>query len=170
MENIRYDEDVEADGQCELFPESPEAKELLGKLENRFSANMHLHEGVDWNDVKVSLEASPEALWSLLQMESAGHEPDVYHDDEKDYYFGTCSKESPESGRNCVYDKEAADWLRENYPDAKFNGSAVEMAETMGIELMLPDHYERLQEKGRFDEETASWLLTYYNIRSTDSA
>ena len=142
----------------------------MGKLEARFSANMPLHEGVNWNDVKTSLEASPEALWSLLQMESAGHDPDVYHNDEKDYYFGTCSKESPESGRNCVYDKDAAELLKENHPGEEFNGSAVEMAQSMGIELMLPDHYERLQEKGIFDLETLSWLLTHSGIRSAGPA
>jgi len=165
---------TEVDGQGdntekrELSPESPEAKELLQKLEDRFQRNMNLHEGINWNDVKISLERSPEALWSLLQMESAGHDPDVYHDDENDYYFGTCSKESPESGRNCVYDKKATDFLKENYPDEKFNGSAVEMAESMGIELMLPDHYKDiLQEKGRFDEKTWSWLLTHSGVRST---
>ncbi len=164
---------TEVDGQGdntekrEFSPESPEAKELLGKLENRFSANMHLHEGVNWNDVKTSLEKSPESLWSLAQMESAGHEPDVYHDDESDYYFGTCSKESPESARNCVYNKKAVDWLKENDPNEKFNGSAVEMAQSMGIELMLPDYYKDiLQEKGRFDEETLSWLLTRSGLRS----
>lgn len=150
--------------------EEAEKTSLLTVLQTRFSANTHLHEGIDWNDVKTSLEANPEALWSLTQMEVAGHEPDIYHNDDSNYYFGTCSEESPESARNCVYDKEAADFLKENYPDEKFNDSAVEMAEAMGIELMSPEHYrDILQEKGRF-KETWSWLLTPSDVRSTGYA
>lgn len=150
---------------------SEEAEKTFSVLEARFRTNIRLHEGINWSDVRASLEASPEALWSLAQMESARHAPDVYHDDESDYYFGTCSKESPESARNCAYDKKAADWLRENHPDESFQGSAVEMAEAMGIELMLPDHYgDILQEKGIFDEETWGWLLTQSDIRSSGPA
>ena len=148
-----------------------QAERTLGALQRRFQANIHLHEGIEWTKVKTALEANPEALWSIAQMESAGHSPDIYHDDKNDYYFGTCSIESPESARNCVYDKEAADWLRENHPDVPFQGSAVEMAEAMGIDLMDPDHYKDiLQEKGKFDEKTRSWLLTHSGIRSTGDA
>ena len=168
--NLESDESPVVDqGEKQLSPE--EAEQTLLNFKNRFKENMYLHEGVDWNKVKASLEANPEALWSIAQMEAAGHAPDIYHDDENDYYFGTCSIESPESARNCVYDKEAADWLGENHPDVQFNGSAVEMAEAMGIELMLPDHYKDiLQEKGKFDKATWSWLLTHSDIRSTGSA
>lgn len=152
-----------------LAPE--QAGRVLGALQSRFNANTNLHKGINWKDVEASLKASPEALWSLAQMESAGHAPDVYHNDESGYYFGTCSVETPESARNCVYDKEAADWLRENAPQAVFNGSAVEMAEAMGITLMLPEHYrDILQKKGKFDKETWSWLLTQSDIRSSGRA
>ncbi|MBU1992233.1 MAG: DUF4256 domain-containing protein [Patescibacteria group bacterium] len=153
----------------ELPPE--QAGRILGALQSRFNANTNLHKGMDWKDVEASLKASPEALWSLAQMESAGHAPDVYHDDESGYYFGTCSLETPESARNCIYDKEAAEWLKIYHPDVQFNGSAVEMAEAMGIALMPPEHYENiLQKKGKFDKSTWSWLLTQSNIRSTDRA
>ena len=166
-----YD-DAEADGQRKLSLEEAEKTGLFTALQTRFKANKHLHYCISWSDVKISLERSPEALWSLAQMESAGHTPDIYHVSEYHYHFGTCSKESPESARNCVYDKEAVDWLKENHPDVQFNGSAVEMAEAMGIELMPPEHYENiLQKKGRFDEKTlGSWLLTHSDIRSTGDA
>ena len=104
-------------------------------------------------------------------MESAGHAPDIYHDDENEYYFGTCSTETPESARNCVYDKGAAHWFRENTPNHVFNGSAVEMAEAMRIELMQQEHYmDILQQKGKFDKETESLLLTQSDIKSSGRA
>lgn len=152
-----------------LTPE--QAGRVLRALQSSFNANKNLHKGINWKDVEASLKASPEALWSLAQMESAGHAPDVYHDDESGYYFGTCSAETPESARNCVYDKEAADWLRTNHPDAQFNGSAVEMADAMGITLMSPEHYrDILQKKGKFDRNTWGWLLTQSDIRSSGGA
>jgi hypothetical protein len=162
---------------------SPEqAEEILRTLQNRFNSKKHckMHEGINWADVEASLKANPEALWSLNQMESAGHVPKVYYVDESSYYFGTCSSETPGSSRNCVYDEEAADRLRENEPQAVFNGSAVEMAKAMGIELMSPEHYSTFLIKsgmyrkggpgGKFDRWTRCWLLTDSKTRSMGSA
>ena len=73
-----------------LTPE--QAEQLLGKLEERFNDNKERHKGVDWAKVKSSLEANPEALWSINEMEKAGHEPDVYFADDKGFEVGTCSK------------------------------------------------------------------------------
>lgn len=104
-------------------------------------------------------------------MEKAGHEPDVYNFDNKGFDIGTCSKESPKSGRNCVFDEKAKEWMKINRPDEKFNGSAVAMAKAMGIDLMDPDLYENvLQKKGKFDMKTRSWLLTRLEIRSIGRA
>lgn len=144
---------------------SPEqAEQLLGKLEERFNDNKERHEGVDWAKVKSSLEANPEALWSLNEMEKAGHEPDVYFADDKGFDVGTCSKESPEQHRNIVYDEEARggnDKLR----------SAVEIAEEMGIDLMEPDKYKKeLQAHGKYDLNTWSWLKTSEEKRKTGVA
>ncbi|MFA6305112.1 MAG: DUF4256 domain-containing protein [Candidatus Gracilibacteria bacterium] len=153
----------------ELSPE--QAETTLRIFEIRFRANMHLHEGVDFERVKRSLEANPEALWSIAQMEAKGHKPGVYNDDENGFDVGTCVEESPLSARGCVYDKAKADWLRENSPKENFNGSAVEMAQEMGIDLMDPTLYkEVLQRKGEFDLQTFSWLLTPPGIRSTGDA
>lgn len=153
----------------ELTPEEAEA--TLGALEAQFKANMYLHEGVEWPKVRSSLEADPRALLSINKMQAAGHEPDVYDADAEGFDIGTCSKESPASGRNCVYGPDNAKWLRENRPNEKFNGSAVEMAEAMGIKLMDPDKYKKvLQAKGKFDEETWSWLLASPSILSTGNA
>ncbi len=128
----------ENSGTRELSPET-----LLNRLEARFVRNMSLHPKIKWTDVKASLESNPEALTSLALMESAGHEPDVYKDDNYDFYFGTCSQESPLSGRNLNF------------------AEAIEQAETMGITLMTLDHYkDDLQKNGEFDNYTWSWLLT----------
>jgi len=104
-------------------------------------------------------------------MEAQGHMPDVYNFDDSGFDIGTCSKETPESARNCVYDAKAAAWLKENYPDEKFNGSAVELAEAMGISLMSPEQYKDvLQNKGKFDEKTWSWLKTLDETRESGYA
>ena len=148
-----------------------QAEKLLSKLEERFNDNKERHEGVDWARVKSSLEASPESLWSLNEMEKASHEPDVYFADGNGFDVGTCCKESPEQHSNIVYDAEAAEWLRKNYPDVEFNGSAVEIAEVMGIDLMEPGKYENeLQAHGEYDIGTRSWLKTPSDIRKDGAA
>lgn len=151
---------------------TPEEKEIaLQTLAARFQVNEYLHKGIEWSRVKASLEANPEALWSINEMEKAGHEPDVYNSDEKGFDIGTCSKESPASGRNCVYDEEVAEWIKTSRPNEKFNGNAVGMAKAMGIDLMDPTLYKNvLQNKGKFDKRTWSWLKTKLVIRSTGFA
>lgn len=134
---------------------TPEQTETLSTLETRFKANMHMHEGVEWEAVKRSLELDPEALKTLSKMEEHGHEPDVYHDEETDYYFGTCSKESPQSGRNLDYYQ------------------SVDQAKSIGSKLILmpPDHYkDKLQNKGTFDDLSWVWLLTEKRNLSAGSA
>lgn len=151
---------------------TPEEKEIaLQTLAARFQVNEYLHKGIEWTRVKASLEANPEALWSINEMEKAGHEPDVYNSDEKGFDIGTCSKESPKSGMNCVYDEEAAKWMKTKRPTEEFNGSAVSMAKAMGINLMDLRLYKKiLQNKGKFDRNTWSWLSTELSIRSTGKA
>lgn len=148
----------------QLSPEDVER--TLASLKTRFDANSHLHNGLDWSKVKAALEANPEALWSVNKMEAEGHEPDVYYFDNHGFDIGTCSAETPFSTRNCTYDAEAVAWLKERNPDLK--GSAVEMAEAMGISLMSPTQYtEVLQRKGKFDHQAFSRLLTSKAIRET---
>lgn len=143
----------------------------LATLEARFNVNENLHKGLEWTKVKASLEANPEALWSINEMEKAGHESDVYNFDEAGFDIGTCSKESPESGRNCVFDEAAEEWMKIKRPGEKFNSNAVSMAKAMGIDLMDPNLYKDvLQKKGKFDERTSSFLSTKLNIRSSGNA
>ena len=91
----------------ELAPE--QHKELLKVLKARFEENMTRHEGLDWIEIQVKLEASPELLWSLFEMERTGGEPDVGGQDKStgEYIFYDCSAESPKDRRYLVYDREA---------------------------------------------------------------
>ena len=52
-------------------------EELLRTLKARFEKNMHRHEGLEWAKVQAKLDANPEKLWSLNEMERTGGEPDV---------------------------------------------------------------------------------------------
>ena len=63
----------------ELSPEQYE--ELLSALKARFEKNMHRHPGLEWAKVQAKLEANPEKLWSLNEMERTGGEPDVVEQD-----------------------------------------------------------------------------------------
>ena len=47
-------------------------KEFLATLQARFEKNMARHGGFEWAKVKVRLEAHPEKLWSLNEMERTG--------------------------------------------------------------------------------------------------
>ena len=70
---------------------------LLKTLKARFEKNMNRHKGLEWTNVQAKLEANPEKLWSLNEMEKTGGEPDVVDDDKKkdEYIFYDCSAESP---------------------------------------------------------------------------
>lgn len=166
-----------------ILPEpslTPEEAELtLQKLEVRFQNNVDLHEDLEWSKVKRSLEAKPEALWSIKQMEEAGHKPDVYDFDETGFCIGTCSEEVPESSRGCMYDRAALQYLRrrtrrdvfeDHLPELKRKGNAEEMAKAMRINLMDAKGYHVLQQKRTLDKETASWLLTDYTFRLDEEA
>lgn len=84
-------------------------EELLKVLKARFEKNMNRHEEFEWAKVEAKLDANPEKLWSLNEMEVTGGEPDVIaYDKEKDEYtFCDCSKESPKGRRSLCYDREA---------------------------------------------------------------
>ena len=141
---------------------------LLLTLQKRFADNMSRHIGIDWNDVSVRLNVSPEKLWSLSEMEITGGEPDVIGFDENtgEYVFCDCSKESPKGRRSICYDKDALDSRKEFKP----SDSAIEMAQRMGIEILTEERYGELQKKESFDTKTSSWLKTPAAIRSLGGA
>jgi len=143
-------------------------EELLGTLKARFEKNMNRHEGLEWAHVQAKLEANPEKLWSLNEMEATGGEPDVVgHDHETgEYIFYDCAVESPKGRRSVCYDRAALDARKKHKPE----NSAMDMAADMGIEMLTEEQYRELQELGNFDLKTSSWVLTPANIRKLGGA
>jgi hypothetical protein len=143
-------------------------KELLGKLEARFAANMIRHQGIEWSMVQSKLQSSPEKLLSLGEMERTGGEPDVVGHDRKtgEFSFVDCSAESPAGRRSVCYDREGLESRKENRPET----SAIDMAAAMGIELLTEEQYRDLQKLGCFDSKTSSWIKTPPAIRKLGGA
>jgi hypothetical protein len=143
-------------------------EELLRVLKSRFEKNTHRHEGIEWSSVQARLEARPEKLWSLQEMENTGGEPDVVGQDKQtgEYLFMDCSAESPQGRRSLCYDREGLESRKEHRPD----DSAVEMASAMGVELLTEAQYRALQELGNFDSKTSSWVITPPEIRRLGGA
>jgi hypothetical protein len=141
---------------------------LLKTLKTRFEKNTNRHKGIEWSAVLSKLTASGESLWSLNEMEKTGGEPDVVGYDKKsnEYIFYDCSAESPKGRRSFCYDREGLDSRKEFKPA----GTAVDMAETIGIELLTEEQYQELQELGEFDTKTSSWLQTPPAIRKLGGA
>jgi hypothetical protein len=145
-----------------------ERDDLLGAVQARFEKHMHRHDGVAWAEVQGRLERTPDALRSLLAMEATGGEPDVIGeaDGTGRFTFMDCSIESPTGRRSLCYDGAALDARKENKPQ----GSAVEMAAEMGLDLLTEAQYRALQALGEFDAKTSSWVSTPSDVRSLGGA
>lgn len=143
-------------------------EELFTTLKTRFAKNMNRHKGLEWAKVQARLEANPEKLWSLQQMEATGGEPDVVGHDKKtgEFIFFDCAAESPKGRRSVCFDHEALVARKEHKPA----DSAMNMAANMGIELLTEEQYRELQQLGEFDAKTSSWLQTPADIRKLDGA
>jgi hypothetical protein len=147
---------------------SAQREELLTAWKARFEKNMNSHKGLEWAQVQARLEANAEKLWSLNEMERTGGEPDVIGHDKKtgEYIFYDCSAESPRDRRSLCYDREALDSRKENKPE----GSAMDMAAAMGIEILTEEEYRELQKLGNYDTKTSSWVITPSAIRKLGGA
>lgn len=148
---------------------SPEQREeLLKTLKLRFEKNMNRHKGLEWDKVHSKLQANTEKLYSLNEMEITGGEPDVVGQDKKtgEYIFYDCSSESPKERRSLCYDHEALEKRKEHKPA----DSAINMAADMGIELLTEEQYRDLQNLGKFDLKTSSWVKTPAEIRKLGGA
>jgi len=141
---------------------------LLQALMTRFDNNMNRHRGLVWADVQARLEAHPEKLWSLHEMERTGGEPDVICHDAKtgEYIFFDCSAESPAGRRSLCYDREGQEARKEHRPES----NAVDLAAAIGIELLTEEQYRALQQLGAFDTKTSSWVKTPAAIRQLGGA
>lgn len=165
---------VKGDKKAEKIQLSPkpitddQKAELLKALQARFEKNRSRHPGIDWNEVHTRLAADLKALWSILAMEETGGEPNVIGKVEAtgQFIFMDCSKESPQR-RSLCYDPHALESRKEYKPD----GSALGVAEQMGIELLDEADYRFLQERaGPLDTKTSTWLLTPNSIREKGGA
>jgi hypothetical protein len=145
-------------------------EELLRTLKARFEKNMNRHNGLEWTKVLAKLDppAGGEKLWSLNEMERTGGEPDVVGIDKKtgEYFFYDCSAESPKDRRSICYDREALESRKEHKPE----NNAIDMASSMGIELLTEEQYSDLQKLGNFDTKTSSWVKTPSDIRKLGGA
>lgn len=143
-------------------------KELISILKTRFEKNMHRHKEIDWQTLQNKLEENPDKLWSLNEMETTGGEPDVIAYDRKtgEYIFFDCSAESPKGRRSICYDPAALESRKQYKPE----NSAIGMAEQMGIEILSEAQYRKLQESGKFDTKTSSWIETPADVRKLGGA
>lgn len=143
-------------------------EELLGILKVRFEKNMNRHKGLEWAKVREKLLAGAEKLWSLDDMEISGGEPDVvgYDKDTDEYIFYDCSAESPKGRRSLCYDGAALESRKEHKPA----NSAMDVAAGMGIEILTEEQYRELQQFGKFDTKTSSWIRTPADIRKLGGA
>jgi hypothetical protein len=150
----------------ELLPEQRDA--LIGTLKARFEKDKYHPKGLEWAAVQARLEANPEKLWSLHEMEGTGGEPDVVGQDEKtgEIIFYDCAAETPKGRRSICYDREALESRKEYKP----KDSALGMAADMGIEILTEEEYQALQRLGKFDTKTSSWVKTPAAIRKLGGA
>lgn len=148
---------------------SPDQREeLLATLKTRFDKNPKRHKGIEWSAVQARLEASPDKLGSLHEMEHSGGEPDVVGYDKKAdaYLIMDCAAETPTGRRSVCYDRAGWESRKEHRPAS----NAMDMAAEMGIELLTEEQYRDLQKLGKFDAKTSSWLLTPAAIREQGGA
>ncbi|MCF3651099.1 DUF4256 domain-containing protein [Synoicihabitans lomoniglobus] len=141
---------------------------LLAALKDRFHRHMSRHEGIVWADVAARLEAQPDKLWSIHQMETTGGEPDVISaaDTAGEYRFVDCSPQSPAGRVGYCYDREALDSRKAHKP----KNSVMEVATAMGVNLLSETQYRALQRLGEFDTKSSSWIETPADIRKLGGA
>ncbi len=141
---------------------------LLATLRTRFEKHPARHRGIDWSQVEARLKDNAAALRSLQEMEQTGGEPDVIARDAKsgEITFVDCSPQSPAGRASLCYDQEALNARKE----AKPKGSAVGLADEMGVELLTEDEYHELQKIGEFDTKSSSWLKTPAPLRKLGGA
>ncbi|OJV52996.1 MAG: hypothetical protein BGO31_04385 [Bacteroidetes bacterium 43-16] len=138
---------------------------LLELLKKRFAAHAARHKGIAWEAIEEKLRKTPATLWSVNEMELSGGEPDVVILQDATV-FCDCSAESPKGRRSTCYDQDALDARKEHKPA----DSALGMARVMGVDILDEAQYRALQELGKFDLKTSSWIKTPAKIRDLDGA
>jgi Protein of unknown function (DUF4256) len=145
---------------------------LLAKLKTRFDKNPHRHKGLTWPPIEKKLEAAPDKLWSLSELERTGGEPDVValaatsSTKADEIVFIDCSAQSPAGRRSFCFDRAA--W--ESRKEAKPTNNAIDAAAAMGAELITEAQYRELQQLEEFDTKTSGWIATPAKIRQLGGA
>ena len=147
---------------------SKQRDELLAALKARFDANKARHPGLVWAKVQARLEARPDKLWSLAEMERTGGEPDVVGQDKQsgEFVFMDCSAQSPKGRVSFCYDRAALDARKEHKP----KNCVLDAAADMGVAVLTEEDYFALQKLGEFDTKSSSWLQTPPEIRELGGA
>ena len=148
----------------ELSPKQRDA--LLAVVQARFDANKARHPGLAWAKVQARLEARPDKMWSLAEMERTGGEPDVVGVKSGEFVFFDCSEQSPAGRTSLCYDRAALNARKEHKPKS----SVMDLAAEMGVELLTEAQYFELQKLGEFDTKRSSWLQTPPEIRALGGA
>ena len=145
---------------------SRQRDELLGTLQARFEKHLPRHPGLVWAKVQARLEANPDKLWSLVEMERTGGEPDVVGVKSGEYIFYDCAAQSPKGRVSFCYDRAALDSRKEHKP----KNCVLDAAAAMGVEVLTEEEYFALQQLGEFDTKSSSWLQTPPEIRELGGA
>lgn len=141
---------------------------FLKILDERFKNNAHRHPKIIWRQIESILSNESELLNAAMQMEITGGEPDVVSLTKSNGGVSIidCAKETPKPRVSLCYDEAALSSRKKNKPI----GSALTMAQDMGIKLLTENQYLNLQEIETVDMKTSSWLLTPEAIRDKGGA
>ncbi|WP_263411165.1 DUF4256 domain-containing protein [Terriglobus tenax] len=142
------------------------ATNLLAVLKARFEKNTRRHKGIMWDSVEKRLRKSADAFRILEEMERTGGEPDAVGREDEVILFFDCSAESPSGRRSLCYDHKALNARKEHKPA----NSAINLSESIGVELLTEEQYRYLQTLGEFDTKTSSWIQTPERIRKLGGA
>jgi hypothetical protein len=107
------------------------------------------------------------ALAALAGMEETVGEPDVALIAGRGaIVFVDCAAQSPGGRRSLCYDREA--WRARK--EARPSGNALDLAASLGVELLTEEEYRALQGLEPFDTTTSSWIATPPAIRAAGGA
>ena len=151
---------IEPQESVELSPEQA----WLVAFKTRFDALPRLHKGVKWADVITTLEANSQAKETLMKLDRAGFEMNVFGEKDGKLVFRmaqTNVMKIAEEYRNIMYDKKA----QKDYPESEPNGNAEKFAEDLKCELADKKLYEQYRVQNGW-----LWLQTNKATRNNDVA
>lgn len=145
-----------------------ETNQLLEIIIQRSAERKLLPSAFDATKWKDIVMRNSKVFAAITQMEATGGEPCMVslNNDANEMYITDCAAESPAGRRSLCYDDDALHARKENKP----SGSAVGMANQMGIKLLDEALYRKLQSFITLDTKTSSWIATPPDIRNAGGA